>query len=231
MTKRLILLLMLVLFGWECRAQTTEKNGTYYYDAIPVTFGIGKMTFTDVRDTQKVPPWYGNFIYMPKGSSHYQKTEGRAVFYRMEIPVSGDVIVHNWNSRMGFSSLFVYRLLSELQPDSDVDIEEVAIFEEGDFMSPDFDPEELGIPEGVSPGLAYLHLKNLSAGTYFIITAGYKYSNGSVPNGELRTTIIADLSPGIPGEPEMKPEGPNDSPVQYQYDQSGNRIKTIKKQQ
>ena len=33
--------------------------------------------------------------------------------------------------------------LSELQPDSDVNIEEVEIFEEGDFMSPDFDPESL----------------------------------------------------------------------------------------
>ena len=94
---------------------------------------------------------------------------------------------------------------------------------------PDFDPEKLGIPEGASHGLAYIHLKNLPAGTYFIITAGYKYMNGSVPNGELGITIIADLSPGIPDEPEILPEEPDNSPVWYQYDQSGNRIKTNKK--
>jgi len=231
MTKRIIFILLAVYWGLGLQAQTVEKDGTYYYDAIPVTFDTEKMTFTDVRDTRKVPPWYNSFIYIPRGSSHYQKTQGNSVFYRMEIPTSGDVIVHNWNSRMGFSSLFVYRLLSELQPDSNVNIEEVATFEEGDFLSPDFDPEELGIPEGVSPGLAYLHLKNLSAGTYFIITAGYKYSNASVPNGELRMNIIADLSPGIPDEPEILPEKPDNSPVWYQYDQSGNRTKTIKKQQ
>lgn len=230
MTKRIILLLMLVLFGWESRAQTTEKDGTYYYDAILVTFDIGKTVFTDVRNTEKVPPWYNSFVYQPKGSSTYRRTQGRAVFYRMEIPVSGDVVVHNWNSCIGFSTLFVYRLLSEIEPDSDINIELVETFEERDFMSPDFIPEELGIPDGVSPGLAYLHLKNLPAGTYFIITAGYKYSNASVPDGILRTTIIADLSPGIPGEPEVKPEEPNDNPIQYQYDQSGNRIKTIKQQ-
>ena len=142
MTKRIIFILLAVFWGLGLQAQTVEKDGTYYYDAIPVTFDIGKMIFTDVRDTRKVPPWYNSFIYMPKGSSHYQKTQGNAVFYRMEIPASGNVIVHNWNSRMGFSSLFVYRLLSELQPDSDVNIEEVEIFEEGDFMSPDFDPEK-----------------------------------------------------------------------------------------
>lgn len=229
MTKRIIFILLAVFWGLGLQAQTVEKDGTYYYDAIPVTFDIGKMIFTDVRDTRKVPAWYNSFIYMPKGSSHYQKTQGNAVFYRMEIPASGNVIVHNWNSRMGFSSLFVYRLLSELQPDSDVNIEEVEIFEEGDFMSPDFDPEKLGIPEGASHGLAYIHLKNLPAGTYFIITAGYKYMNGSVPNGELGITIIADLSPGIPDEPEILPEEPDNSPVCYQYDQSGNRIKTNKK--
>ena len=72
-------------------------------------------------------------------------------------------------------------------------------------------------------------MKNLPAGTYFIITAGYKYMNGSVPNGELGITIIADLSPGIPDEPEILPEEPDNSPVCYQYDQSGNRIKTNKK--
>ena len=53
--------------------------------------------------------------------------------------------------------------------------------------------------------------------------------NGSVPHGELGITIIDDLSPGIPDEPEILPEEPDNSPVCYQYDQSGNRIKTNKK--
>ena len=79
-----------------------------------------------------------------------------------------------------------------------------------------------------SHGAAYLHIPNLPAGTYFLIAAGYKGSNGSVRNGKIKTTIIADLSSGIPEEPDMKPEEINTCPIQYQYDQSGNRIKTIK---
>lgn len=230
MIRRITLTLLIIFFGLGLQAQTVEKNGTHYYDAIPVSFDIGKTTFTDIRDTRISPPWYSDFVYQPKGSDTYRRTQGRAVYYRMEIPVSGDVIIHNWNSRMGFSSLFVYRLLSEIQQGKVEDIEPVAMFEEGDFLSPDFNPEELGIPEYASRGLAYLHLKNLPAGTYFIITAGYKYMNGSVPNGELGITIIADLSSTIPDEPETTPEDPNNSPIQYQYDSSGNRIKTIKKQ-
>lgn len=229
MTKRMILLLLAALFGLGLQAQTEEKDGTYYYDAIPVTLGIGKTTFTDMRDTRQSPPWYNNFIYQPRGSDHYKRTQGHAVFYRMEMPVSGDVIIHNWNSWLGYTTLFVYRLLSEIQPGSDMDIEDVATFEENDFLSPDFNIKELGIPDAFW-GLAYLHLKNLPAGTYYIVTAGYKYSNASVPDGKLRINIIADLPPNIPPEPEIKPAKPDTSLVQYHYDLSGNRIKTIKKQ-
>lgn len=231
MTKRIILLLLAAFFGLGLQAQTEEKDGTCYSDAIPVTFGMGKTTFTDVRNTQILPPWYSTFTYQPIGSDTYQMTQGRAVFYRMEIPVSGDIIIHNWNSRLGFSTLFVYRILSEIQPGSGIEKETVAMFEERDCFSPDFDPDKLGIPEHASRGLAYLRLKNLSAGSYYIVTAGYKYYNGSVPNGELGITIIADLSPGIPPEPEIKPAKPDASPVQYHYDRSGNRIKTIKKEE
>ena len=35
--------------------------------------------------------------------------------------------------------------------------------------------------------------------------------NGSVPNGELGITIIADLSPGIPDEPEILLEEPDNA--------------------
>lgn len=236
MTKRIILLLMLVLFGWESQAQTTGGSGTSYWDPIQVTFSAGKSTFADVHDTSTGPPWYYTCRYIPRDGDTYKYTQGRAIFYRMETSAAGDVIIHNWNSyRMGFSTIF---LLRPAKPDEmedwsegDLYFKRVAMFEEMDFMSPDFNPVELGMPEGSSLGLAYLRVRNLPAGTYYIVVAGYKYMNASVPNGQIGTTIIADLSPGIPGEPEVKPEEPNDCPAQYQYDQSGNRIKTIKKQQ
>lgn len=227
MTKRIFFLLMLCLFGWEVKAQTDEKQGVYYYDAIPIVLNRSASVFTDVRNTESGPPWYGYFIYQPEGSNEYRRTQGNAVFYRMENPVTRDVIIHNWNSRMGFSTIFVYRLLSELTPDSNINIEPVAMFEEGDFMNPEFKPEELGIPPMVSRGLAYLHLKNLPPGSYFIITAGYKYMNGSKPNGELGITVRAATSHMIPEEPETKPEEPNTHLIQFKYDLSGNRIKTI----
>ena len=41
MTKRIIFILLAVFWGLGLQAQTVEKDGTYYYDAIPVTFDIG----------------------------------------------------------------------------------------------------------------------------------------------------------------------------------------------
>lgn len=66
--------------------------------------------------------------------------------------------------------------------EGDLYFKRVAMFEEMDFMSPDFNPVELGMPEGSSLGLAYLRVRNLPAGTYYIVVAGYKYMNASVPN-------------------------------------------------
>lgn len=230
MTKRILFILLAVFFGMRLQAQTDEKDGTTYVAAVPVVPGIGETKFTDVRDTENGPPWYYNYLYKTEGSDAYQRTQGRAVYYRLEMPMTGDVIIHNWNSLLGYSTIFVERLISEDHPESGIITEDVARFNEGDFLSPDFHPEDLGLPEYVSPGLAYLHLRNLPAGTYLIITAGYKYTNASQPNGKLRTNIIADLSPGIPDEPELMPEQPNNCPVQYRYDASGNRIKSLKKQ-
>lgn len=237
MTKRIILLLLMAFFGWGVQAQTAEEHGTSYWDAIPVTFSSGKATFADIHDTSTGPPWYYSCRYVSsREDDTYRYTQGRAIYYRMEMSAAGDVVIHNWNSsRMGFSTIFLLRPAKQGEmedwSEGDFYFKRVAMFEEGDFMSPDFDPIELGMPEGSSMGLAYLHIRNLPAGTYYIVTAGYKYMNGSTPNGQLGTTIIADLSSGIPDEPDIKPIEPNDSPVQYQYDQSGNRIKTIKKQQ
>lgn len=59
----MILLLLMMLFGRESKAQAAEGCGTSYWDAIPVAFSVGKATFTDVRDTSTGPPWY----YRPDG--------------------------------------------------------------------------------------------------------------------------------------------------------------------
>lgn len=235
MTKKIILLLMMVLFEWELQAQTAKGNGTSYWDPVQVTFSAGKATFADVHDTSTGPPWYYRCRCLSKDGS-YQYTQGRAVHYQIELLAPGDLIIHNWNSfGVGFTTLFLLKPAESYETgewlEGDLAFNRVATFEIGDFLSPDYHPEDFGIPEGVSDGRAYLHVHNLPAGIYNIVTAGYKYSNASVPNGILGTTIIADLSSSIPDEPEMKPEEPNDSPVQYQYDRSGNRIKTIKKQQ
>lgn len=231
MTKRLILLLLTVFLGCGLQAQDAEKQGTSFQDAIPMSFSSGKSTFTDVRDTR-----YGYFScrYKAEGSDAYQYTKGGAVYYRMETSNSGDVIIHNWNSQLvGFSTIFLLKLV---EPDEEEDWSEgelsfkrVAMFEEADFNEPGFNPVEEGIPSAMI-GYGYLHIRQLPPGVYYIVSAGYKYSNASVPNGLLRTTVIADLLPGIPDEPDLQPEFPNNNPVQYVYDASGNRIKTIKKQ-
>lgn len=235
MIKRIIILLLAAFMIHELQAQTLEKYGTLYDDAIPVAFSKGKNVFTDLRDTSTGPPHYYPCRYVPRDGTTYSYTQGGAIFYQMELASAGDVIIHNWNSyRMGFSTIFLLRLTKSGEKkdwsEGGYSFKRVLTFEPGDFMSEGFDPVELGMPEGASLGLAYIRVRNLPAGIYFIVTAGYKYMNGSVPNGKLGTTIIADLSSTIPDEPETTPEDPNNCPIQYQYDSSGNRIKTIKKQ-
>lgn len=234
MIKRIIFLLLAVLLGLGLQAQTVQKPGGYYTNAIPVSFSPGKSTFTDVRDTREGLPWYYYFIFIPKAGGDLHRTQGNAVYYKMDLATSGNLIIHNWNSMyMGFTTLF---LLRPAKPDETPDwtdgnysLKRVMSFEENEFTSPEYNPEEIGFPPDSFLGYAYLRARNLSAGTYYVVSAGYKYSNGSSPNGNLCTTIIADLSDEIPGEGDIKPEEPNNNPVQYQYDLSGNRIKTILK--
>ncbi|WP_420187669.1 hypothetical protein M1B74_03605 [Bacteroides pyogenes] len=240
MMKRVLFLLLAALFALKLQAQTDLNCGISYEYAVPVTFSSGKTTFTDIRDTRVGPPYYAPYRYVPRADTYipsndtaYTYTQGRAVYYRMELPVAGDVIIHNWNSyRMGFSSIFLVR---PVKPGETKDWGEgiysckrVATFEPGDFLSPDFNPIELGMPNNSSLGLAYLHVRNLPAGTYYIVSAGYKYMNGSVPDGQLGTTVIVGKCSDVPDEPDIKPEEPNNCPIQYRYDRSGNRIKTIK---
>lgn len=235
MIQRILLSLLAALFGVGLQAQTIEETGGWYGGAIPVVCSPGKTTFADVRNTQVGPPWYSTCPYKPRESEEYKYTQGKAVFYRMETAAPGDVIIHNWNSRgVGYTTLFLLRpaLPGETEDwyTGDFYLKRVATFEELDFMSPDFDPVALGMPEGASWGNAYLRVRNLPAGTYYIVAAGYKYSNASVPNGQLGTTIITELSTEAPGEPSLIPELPNNCPVQYNYDSSGNRTKNLKKQ-
>ena len=238
--KRIQLIVLALLYGLAARAQTTEKYGTFFDDAIPITLSGNKSTFTDRRNTDKKPSgshFYYIFRYIPSQGSEYRYTQGKAVYYQLDLPLPGNLIIHNWKTDYsagpGYTTLHVLRKTqkgeTEDWSEGELSFKWVATFEEHDFMDPGFDPISLGMPEGASSGQAYLSIPNLSTGTYYIVTAGYKYSNGSIPNGTIQTTVIADLVPSIPDEPELKPERPNYSPIHYQYDASGNRVKTIQK--
>lgn len=237
MTKRFLFLLVAALFALALPAQTEKYTGRFYDEAIPISFSPGKSTFTDVRNTAKRPSpesYYYYYRYIPLGSTTYKYTGGKALYYKMELSHSGNVIIHNWNSTgVGYTSLFLLRPTKpgeeEDWAEGDLSLKWVASFEELGFLNPDFNMEELGIPPAYW-GYAYLNVRNLPAGTYYVVTAGYKYSNASVPDGGLGITIMADLAFNIPSEPVVKPEEVNNCPVQYQYDLSGNRTKTTKKQ-
>ena len=227
MKKRIIFFIVMASLIYSgLFAQSPPKNGIGFLDAIPVTFSAGQSSFTDTRNTSE--PAYGQYRYFSPRTGSYEITDGCAVYYRLQTTASGDIRIHNWDSETAFTTLFLVAPLhpgdeSEWGYNSDA-MYTVAMFDRGDT----YDFDEAGIPEYASHGAAYLHIPNLPAGTCFLIAAGYKGSNGSVRNGKIKTTIIADLSSGIPEEPDMKPEEINTCPIQYQYDQSGNRIKTIK---
>ena len=237
---RIQLIVLTLLYGMTVQAQTIEKYGTFFNDAIPVVLSGNRSIFTDKRNTDEKPSvkhYYYNFRYIPLQGNEYSYTQGKAVYYQLDLPLPGNLIIHNWKTDYsagpGYTTLHVLRKTqkgeTEDWSEGELSFKWVATFEEHDFMDPGFDPISLGMPERASSGQAYLSIPNLSTGTYYIVTAGYKYSNSSIPNGIIQTTVIADLVPSIPDEPELKPEKPNYSPMQYQYDESGNRVKTIQK--
>lgn len=227
MKKRIILFIVMAsLICSGVFAQNPPKHGLGFIDAIPITLSVGKSSFSDTRNTSEAA--YGQYRYLSPRTGTYEVTEGCAVYYRLQTTANGDIKIHNWGSETAFTTLF---LVAPIHPNEEPEwgynsdaMYTVAMFERGDT----YDFDEVGIPEHVSHGTAYLHVSNLPAGTYFIIAAGYKGSNGSVRNGNIQTNVIADLHYGIPEEPEMKPQKPNNCPMQYQYDLSGNRRKTIK---
>ena len=66
--KRIQLIVLALLYGLAARAQTTEKYGTFFDDAIPITLSGNKSTFTDRRNTDKKPSgshFYYIFRYIP----------------------------------------------------------------------------------------------------------------------------------------------------------------------
>lgn len=230
MKKRILFFIVMLFFlSSVIYAQDSAKNGSWIGDAIPVVFAPGQYTFTDTRNTTEYR-LYDGYGYRSPETGEVVWTEGGAVYYRLQTETMGDIIINNWDSDTAFTTLFLVTPIDQSkEPIDDLTcnlVRDVAMIYPGDFRDMEL-PSEL--PEIASPGHAYLHVSDLPAGVYYIISAGYKWYNASRPDGNVRTNITLKLQKQIPGEPDVKPIEPNNSPIQYQYDQSGNRIKTIKK--
>ncbi|QIU93568.1 hypothetical protein [Bacteroides faecium] len=231
MKKRILFfIVMLFLLHVVLYAQDPEKTGAWVGDAIPVTFTAGQSTFTDTRNTTDYR-LYDSYGYRSPFTGEVEWTEGGAVFYRLQTETNGDIIINNWGSDVAFSSLFLVTPIDPLKEPIDgltCDlVRNVAMIYPWDYISVD-PPSDF--PGWISRGQAYLHVSDLPAGIYYIISAGYKGSNASKPDGNVRTNITLKLQRRIPDEPSVQPEEPNNSSVQYRYDLSGNRVKNIKKQ-
>lgn len=198
--RRLFIYLLFTFLG--CIATTyaaEEKLGRSFWDAIPIRFADGETTFTDVRDSY----WYdySPYRYQADREGEYYQTYGNAVYYRLRLEYMSDVVIHNWESpEVNCSVLF---LVAPVDPYAvpnryyDCDsVSNVAVFHGGEV--PDFD--SLGAPLGTSRVLGYLRAERVPKGTYYIIVAGSKYSNGSIPNGLLRTTVTTSVCPFVPDE-------------------------------
>ena len=114
--KRIQLIILTLLYGLAVQAQTTEKYGTFFDDAIPITISGNKSTFTDKRNTDEKPPgahYYNIFHYIPPQGNEYRYTQGRAVYYQLNLPSPGNLIIHNWKTDYsagpGFTTLHVLR--------------------------------------------------------------------------------------------------------------------------
>lgn len=227
--QNLFFILMAFILCSGMHAQEQEKDGSSLPNATPITFSSGQVSFTDVRNTEEGPPWYYIYEYCSPSSGQYRWTEGRVVFYRFETKTKGDFIIHNWGSGLGGTNLFLATPLDPSTPpepdEYNYPVNMVAMSEAGSYHILD----ELNAPEYALETQGYIHIHDLPAGIYYIITGGYKASNASSRNGIIRTTITGSLAGETPEDPGLQPEHPNNNPVQYQYDLSGNRIKTIKK--
>lgn len=147
--KRIQLIVLALLYGLAARAQTTEKYGTFFDDAIPITLSGNKSTFTDRRNTDKKPSgshFYYIFRYIPPQGSEYRYTQGKAVYYQLDLPLPGNLIIHNWKTDYsagpGYTTLHVLRKTqkgeTEDWSEGELSFKWVATFEEHDFMDPGF---------------------------------------------------------------------------------------------
>lgn len=197
--RRLFIYLLLTFLGCIATYAAEEKLGRSFGDAIPIRFSDGETTFTDVRDSY----WYdySPYRYQADREGEYYQTYGNAVYYRLRLEYMSDVVIHNWESpEVNCSVLF---LVAPVDPYAvpnryyDCDsVSNVAVFHGGEV--PDFD--SLGAPLGTSRVLGYLRAERVPKGTYYLIVAGSKYMNGSIPNGLLRTTVTANVCPFVPDE-------------------------------
>ncbi len=192
-----IYLLLTFLGCMTTYAVEEEKAGRSFMDAIPVNFSDGGNAFTDVRDSYSYDyypyrfPWDGQICY----------TYGNAVYYRLELEYMSDIVIHNWESpEVNCSTVF---LVAPIDPSAEPhdgyscdSVYDVASFMGGEV--PGFD--SLNAPPGTSRVLGYLRAERVPRGIYYIIVAGSKYMNGSIPNGMLRTTVATGECPFIPDE-------------------------------
>lgn len=225
--QNLFFILMAFILCSGMRAQEPVKDGSSFLNAIPVTISSGQVSFTDMQNTEE--GIYYTYPYYSPTFEQYMWTEGRVVFYRLETKTKGEFIIHNWGSDLGCTTLF---LVTPLDPTLEPELDSAAYPVDMIGISDKYayhNLEELNAPDYALPNMGYIHVKDLPAGVYYIITGAYKCGNVDVRNGNIRTTITGSLAGETPEDPGLQPEHPNNSSVQYQYDLSGNRIKTIKK--
>lgn len=227
MRQKIILMLLFMCTSYS-GIYAREKDGSSYYNAIPIEIRDHRFSFSDMRNTATVSGAYAPY-YQQLSDDSYEWTDGKVVYYRFETTRTGDFIIHNWGSDLNCTNLF---LVSPVDPSIRPEpmsfsypVFTVEAFESGDF----YDPVDLYAPEYARGMQGYIHAQDLPAGVYYIIAGGYKGGNMGVRDGNIRTTLVASLNYEMPPEPPLLPDYANVSTIQYQYDLSGNRIKTILK--
>ena len=98
---RIQLIVLTLLYGMTVQAQTIEKYGTFFNDAIPVVLSGNRSIFTDKRNTDEKLSWthyYYKFRYIPLQGNEYSYTQGKAVYYQLDLPLPGNLIIHNWKT-------------------------------------------------------------------------------------------------------------------------------------
>ena len=143
--KRVQLIVLTLFYGLTMQAQTIEKYGTFFDDAIPVVLSGNRSIFTDKRNTGEKPPgayYYYNFRYIPPQGNEYRYTQGKAVYYQLDLSSPGNLIIHNWKTDYsagpGYTTLYVLKKAQEGEAgdwsEGELSFKWVATFEEHDFF-------------------------------------------------------------------------------------------------